>query len=57
MNTLPHIALFPAFAWVIQYFITGVSNTTLIATVGVILILWAIPMTWLAIKQDQEILK
>lgn len=57
MNTLAFITLFEALGWLAVFFATGSSNSAILIAIVVTLFLWAIPMTWVAIKEDQEILR
>lgn len=56
MNILSYIALFPALGWLALYLFTGTRSDTLLGFTVIVVLAWAVPMAWLAIKEDQEIL-
>jgi hypothetical protein len=56
MNTLAYIFLLLCAAFFVRWCFVDLNNG-LLGACGIILILWAIPMTWVAIKEDQEILR
>lgn len=56
MNTLPFIAAFGALAWLAIFLLTGTDQRELLFFAVICVIAWAIPMTWFAIKDDQELL-
>lgn len=56
MNILAHLAAMVALGWLIQFlFVT--MDEPILGLAAVIVFALFIPMSWIAVKEDQEILK
>lgn len=56
MNILAHLVALVAVGWLIEFLFVDLSEPIL-GVAAVILFALFIPLSWLAIKEDQEILK
>jgi len=56
MNILAHLAAMVAVGWLIQFLFVTLSEPIL-GVAAVIIFALLLPMAWIALKEDQEILK
>lgn len=55
MNTLAYIAALIAVAWLVEFLFVDLSEPVLAAAL-VVVWAWLLPMTWIAVLEDKEII-